>query len=121
MQGLRSWRSYPARVGIQEPPPYPVLSNLLHLPASVQEDAKHPLPQINNARVFFRFRRLGGVVGHGVLFGYGRYYEGGMEVDQRGAERAKLGIPPANLEILYPVQFLMTSTTLSDRTPVRMV
>lgn len=84
--------AYPARIWVQEPPEYPVFQYVLHLPTPVQEYGQHALAQLYNASIFFCLCRLCSVVGHGVLFGYGRYNQGWMQSDKFGAQRGELGV-----------------------------
>lgn len=93
--------SYPACIGIEKPPPDTVGPDLLHPATSVQEYGKHTLAQINNLLVLFRVGRIGGVVSHGMLLGDGRDDESRVKSAQRIAKGGKLGVPPANLEILW--------------------
>lgn len=92
--------AYPACMRIQEPPKDTVTQHLLHPPTPIQKHSQHALSQLDYAGIFLRFRGLGGIVGHGVLFGYGRNDECWVKVHQRDSERSKLGVSAPYLKAL---------------------
>lgn len=92
--------TYPARVGIQKPPPNSICAHLLHAPAAIQEDSKHTLSEVNDLLVLLCVGRVGCVVGHGMLFRNRRNYESGMESGKGVAKRRKFRISPPNNEVL---------------------
>jgi len=94
---------YPAGVRIKKPPEDAVLEDIFHAATPVQENSQHALPQLNDARIFFCFRRLRGVVCHCVLLGNGGYNKRGMEVDQRGAQRREFRVPSPHFKALDEV------------------
>ena len=78
--------TYPAGVGVEEPPEHAIFKNVLHLPAPVQEDSEHALSQLDNTGIFLCFCWFRGIVGHGMLLGNRRYNKGGMKSDQLSAQ-----------------------------------
>lgn len=75
---VSSMGSYPAGIWIEKPPPDPILANFFHFAAAVQEDPKHPLPQIYNTHILFCFCRFGRIIGHGVFLRDWRNNQGWM-------------------------------------------
>lgn len=62
----------PARVGVKEPPPNAVISNIVHSPTAVQEYSQHALAKVNNLLVLFGTCGIRCVISHGVFLGNGR-------------------------------------------------
>jgi hypothetical protein len=70
--------TYPARVGIQKPPPDTICADLFHPSAPVQENCQHALSEIDYLLILLCVGGVGGILGHGMLFGNRRYDEGRM-------------------------------------------
>lgn len=92
---------YPARIGIEKPPPNAVRPDLFHPATSIQKHSKHALAQINNLLVLLRVGRIGRIVSHGMLLGDRWDDERRMKSAECIAQRCEFGISPANLEILW--------------------
>lgn len=85
--------TYPAGIGIKEPPENAVVQDFLHSSTPVQEHSQHALPQLYDSLVFFCLGRFCRIIRHGMLLGYRRYDQSGVKVNQRRAQRGKLGVP----------------------------
>src|SRR5689334_8245535 len=93
-------RTYPARIWVEESPPHPIFQHIFHFSTSVQEDTKHSLSQVYYACVFFCLCWFCGVVCHCVFLRDRRNDQGWMEIDQRCAQRAELGVSTRDIDIL---------------------
>ena len=92
--------SYPAGVRIEEPPPYTILSNCVHSPASVEEHGQHSLSQVDDLLVLLRAGWLCCVVRHGMLLRNRWDDERRVETGQCIAEGSELGVSTSDFQIL---------------------
>lgn len=90
----------PARIRIQKPPPNPVVTDVFHAAATVQEYCQHPLPIIDHLLVLLCLRRVRSVICHCMLFRDWGDYQSRVQPCQRISQRCEFGVSPANLQIL---------------------